>query len=135
MPTPTTDDFHLLIGHNAVPLPSLLSPVPMQPSPTSLVSNGHTAFWVEIRSAFVKVLGVEALPSLYSILAKLESNAFGLYAAPKDDKTETVLESEAEATLPATDTDTDNKATSTEAEESKQSAPDTTTTDGDSRQQ
>ena len=120
MPTPTTDDFHLLIGHNAVPLSSLVSAVPMQPSPSSLVSNSHTAFWVEIRSAFVKVLGVEALPSLYSILAKLESNAFGLYAAPKDDKA--VTEQVEGSVAVATEFHGESSAMSSPVEESKHSA-------------
>ena len=128
MHTPTADDFHLLIGHNAVPLPSLLSAVPMQPAPSSLVSNSHTAFWVEVRSAFVKLLGVGALPSLYSILAKLESNAFGLYAAPKDDKTETAAEGGEEATVAAAEADGETPAMSAQAEESKHTAVNTTST-------
>ena len=131
MPTPTTDDFNLLIGHSAIPLPSLVSPVPMQPEPSSLAANAHTAFWVEIRSAFVKVLGVEALPSLYSILAKLESNAFGLYAAPKDDRAEAVPESGAETTAATADTEADSPAMSS-AEESKHSSADAATTDSGS---
>ena len=131
MPTPNTDDFHMLIGHNAVPLPSLLSPVPMQPPPSSFVANSHTAFWVEIRNAFVKVLGVEALPSLYSILAKLESNAFGLYAAPKDDKTDTASENAGETAV-AVEPEADSAAKSSHAEESKHSAPDTAEVDGSS---
>ena len=130
MPTPTTADFHLLIGHNAIPLPSLLSPVPMQPAPSSLVANSHTAFWVEIRNAFVKVLGVEALPSLYSILAKLESNAFGLYAAPKDDKTEAASASEVD-TAAAAESKTSGETADSQAEESKQSAPDTAAVDSE----
>ena len=122
MPTPTTDDFHLLIGHNAVPLHSLLSPVPMQPPPSSLASDSHTAFWVETRSAFVKVAGMEALPSMYSILAKLESNAFGLYAAPKDESTEAAPQPDTEA---ATDADADSQANGAQLEESKEPSADT----------
>ena len=132
MPTPTTADFQLLIGHNAVPLASLLSAVPMQPAPSSLVVNSHSAFWVEIRSAFVKVLGVEQLPALYSILAKLESNAFGLYAAPKDEKTEVAASTAVDTTEAAAVPSADAAATSQQSEESKQSAPDTTAADNGS---
>ena len=128
-PTPTTADFALLIGHNAVPLPSLLSSTPMQPSSSSLVNNTHTAFWVEVRSAFVKLAGVSALPSLYSILAKLESNAFGLYAAPKDAKDDTADTTAADNTADTAETTADpiadDAATSDPVEDTKPSAADT----------
>ena len=87
LPTPTSYDFDLLIGHTALSLPSLVSPTSPSPSPSSLASvtrTSHELFWVDVRGHFVRLLGHAALPALYSILAKLESNAFGLYAAPPD---------------------------------------------------
>lgn len=71
-----------------MPLPSLLATTPSWPPPSALAHSSHQLFWVEVKAHFLNLIGPHALPSLYSILAKVESNAFGLYAAPPDKPTE-----------------------------------------------
>ena len=84
IPTPTSYDFDVLIGHFALPLPTLATSTPLALSPPSFAFTSHQLFWVDVRHHLAKLLGQQHLPTLYSILAKLESNAFGLYAAPPD---------------------------------------------------
>ena len=114
-PVPVNHDFHLLIGHNAAPLPSLISPS-LSASASPLTTSSHSLFWVQCKAHFLRLFPPTALPALYSILAKMESNAFSLYAAPPDKPPAT-------PPAPPTDESASSSASSSSAASSSPSSP------------